>query len=486
MADYGVTSKGFVLKRLDVILDEIQSYQSDKFGFDVRQDEQSFLNVLNMGMANQIAEIWEAAQNSYYAKWPSTSEGINLDNSVQYGGIRRASNKQTFYPIHCSGDDGTYIRQGAVIATNTMPKVKLMATSEFDITRDNFNSVKIRVASNEAGVYSVSINGNQYSYSHSGGEDISIIQGLAAAIVNADYRISVDNTNNYLIIEDLTVARSNALVLSENLTTAEVTTIATFGTEYYGKIVLSNKTITEIVTAISGLSAVTNLIEPTYGRTEETDVELRQSYLAKSAIRSSRMIASITSQLINNVSNVESATGYENVTDETDTEGRPPHSIEIIVEGGAEMDIAQVILEKKAAGIQTYGSVSVDVPGDYGDIIPIYFNRPQYIYVWLKVTLYGNSSLLPTNYAALTIEAISSYGKELTAGDSLISQLLHEGIYDSVGGITYVDIKAASSTDSSYVPTEDEYTFINIEASQRQKVLVSDTRIGVVFDGNHS
>lgn len=486
MADYGVTQKGFVLKRLDVILDEIQSYQSDKFGFDVRQNDQSFLNVLNIAMSNQLAEIWEAAQNSYYAKWPSTSEGINLDNSVQYGGIRRAKNRQTFYSIHCTGDDGTYVRQGAVIATNTMPKVKLMAASEFDITRDNFNSVKIRVASNEAGIYSVSINGNQYSYSHSTGEDISIIRGLAAAIVNADYKITIDTEDNYLIIEDLTIARSNSLTLSENLTTAEVTTIATFGTEYYGKIVLANKTITEIVTAISGLVAVTNLLEPTYGRTEETDVELRHSYISKSAIRSSRMIASITSQLMNNVANVETATGYENESDETDESGRPPHSIEIIVEGGSEMDIAQVILDKKAGGIQTFGTVSVDVPGDYGDVIPIRFNRPQYIYVWLKVKLYGNSALLPTNYAALTVEAITNYCKELVAGDSLISQLLNEGIYDSVGGITYIEIKAASSTDSTHVPAESEYTLVNVDASQRQKVLVSDTRIGVVFDGNNS
>lgn len=485
MADYGVTQKGFVLKRLDVILDEIQSYQSDKFGFDVRQNDQSFLNVLNIAMSNQLAEIWEAAQNSYYAKWPSTSEGINLDNSVQYGGIRRAKNRQTFYPIHCTGDDGTYVRQGAVIATNTMPKVKLMAASEFDITRDNFNSVKIRVASNEPGIYSVSINGNQYSYSHSTGEDISIIHGLAAAITNADYKITVDTEDNCLIIEDITIARSNALVLSENLTTAEVTTIATFGTEYYGKIILANKTITEIVTAISGLVSVTNLLEPTYGRMEETDVELRHSYISKSAIRSSRMIASITSQLTNNVANVETATGYENETDETDEAGRPPHSIEIIVEGGSEMDIAQVILDKKAGGIQTYGTISVDVPGDYGDTIPIRFNRPQYIYVWLKVKLYGNSALLPTNYAALTIDAITNYCKDLVAGDSLISQLLHEGIYYSVGGITYIEIKAVASTDSAHVPIESEYTLINVKASQRQKVLVSDTRIGVVFDGNN-
>lgn len=40
-----------------------------------------------------------------------------------------------------------------------------------------------------------------------------------------------------------------------------------------------------------------------------------------------------------NVPNVESATGYENNTDDTDEEGRPPHSVEIIVDGGDETRI---------------------------------------------------------------------------------------------------------------------------------------------------
>ena len=59
------------------------------------------------------------------------------------------------------------------------------------------------------------------------------------------------------------------------------------------------------------------------------------------------MIDSICSQLINNVPNVESATGYENDTDDTDKEGRPPHSVEIIVDGGDETSIASIILDKK-------------------------------------------------------------------------------------------------------------------------------------------
>ena len=97
------------------------------------------------------------------------------------------------------------------------------------------------------------------------------------------------------------------------------------------------------------------------------------------------MIESIVGELLNNIENVESASGYENDTDYVDSRGLPPHSIEIIVEGGDNSEIAQAILRRKAGGIQTYGSIEVGVPGVYGDTIPVRFNRPDYLYTWLKV-----------------------------------------------------------------------------------------------------
>ena len=42
MADYGVTEKGFVIKRLDEILEELHSELSEKFGFNTRLDDQSY------------------------------------------------------------------------------------------------------------------------------------------------------------------------------------------------------------------------------------------------------------------------------------------------------------------------------------------------------------------------------------------------------------------------------------------------------------
>lgn len=485
MAEYGVTDKGFVIKRLDEILEELHTELSEGFGFNTRLDPQSFLNVLITTYGGQLSELWEVAQNSYYAKYPSTAEGVSLDNSVQYGGIRRSPNKYSYYKLHCTGDDGTVVRQGATVATNTAPQRKLAAVSEFEITRDNFNRASVRVAAPASGeIYSVSINGVQFSYTSTSEDELSIIQGLCG-VLNADgYTVSVNESDITLDIEDEVVSRSGVLVLSDNLTTSSVTVLADFTTVDYGKLIFPNGTITVMVTNISGFDTVENLIIPTYGRLQETDVELRQSYLAKSAIRSTRMIDSICSQLINNVSNVESATGYENNTDDTDEEGRPPHSVEIIVDGGDEKEIASIILDKKAAGIQTYGDITVNVATEYGDSVPISFNRPEYIYVWIKVVLDAVSSYLPTNYANLTVNSIVNDASVLKAGDNMLSQTFNDGIYSAVGGVTYVDIKCAATTDKDYIPAEDEYTKVNVSVTSRQKVVVTDTRIEVVYSGH--
>lgn len=485
MADYGVTEKGFVIKRLDEILEEIHTDLTDDFGFNTRMNPKSFLNVLIVTFGGKISELWEVAQSSYYAKYPSTAEGASLDNAVQYGGIRRGPNKYSYYKLHCTGVDGTIVRQGTVVATNTAPQMKLNAVSEFEITRSAFNRAVIRVAAEAAGqIYSVSINGVQYSYTSQNSDALSILNGLAGTITAAGYTISVDSNNVLLTIKDQTVSRSGVLVLSDNLTTASVTVIADFATNDYGRYIFPNGTITEIVTVITGFDSVENLIVPTYGQLQETDVELRHSYLAKSAIRSTRMIDSICAQLIDNVANVESATGYENDTDDTDNEGRPPHSVEIVVDGGDETEIAAVILDKKAGGIQTFGDVTVNVVTEYEDTVPISFNRPEYVYVWMKVRLDANSAYLPTNYANLTVDSIVSDAAVLHAGDDMLSQTFNDGIYAAVGGVTYVDIKCATTTNPNYVPSAAEYTKVNVSVTSRQKVVVTDTRIEVVHSGN--
>ena len=480
MPDFGITDKGFVLKRLDTILEEIHTDLTDGWKVDTRLAGTSFLNTLVTTFGNQIANLWETAQDSYYAKYPATATELNLDHAVQYGGIKRAGDKRTSYILHCTGDDGTYVRENAIVATDTTPEIRLFSAEEFQIAREKFNKVSVIVASEDTGVYTISINGNQYSYSNPpGGKSAAILEGLAAAIKDEEYEVRMEE--DALVIEDKTKTRENVLTLTDNLTTSSVTSLANFLTNDYGKITLPYNIVTRMINNITGFTAVTNLLEPTYGRRRETDIELRQSYIAKSALRSNTMIESIEAELLNNVEDVETATGYENDTDETDARGLPPHSIEIIVEGGDNTAIAKAIFRRKAGGIQTYGKVVVNVPGEYGDTIPVRFIRPEYLYAWLKVQLEGDAEKIPVNYSSLTKQSLMEDGAQMRAGTNLLTQLLNEGIYDRVAGLTKIIIYTAYTTDSTVIPGDGDYQRDeNIMATSRQKVLIDENRIEVV------
>ena len=480
MSDYGVTKNGFVLKRMDTILKEIHADLTEGFGVDTRLSKTSFLNVLVTTFANQIANLWEVGQESYYAKYPATATGINLDNAVQYGGIRRKEKKKTVYPLYCTGMDGTTVPEGHNVGTSTTPQVKLTAQSAYTISRSTANAIAIRVAlAEENAIYKVTINSDSYSFTSTNNTVADILTGLKSAINNADYSVKVND--NMLVITDTFIRRNSAFVLSENLTTTSVTTVANYETEEYGKITIPYGLVTQIITNVAGLDSVTNQIDPSYGRNRQTDVELRHDYINKSAIRSNRMIDSIVSEIINSVDGVQMAMGYENDTNEVDTKGLPPHSINIIVEGGEDAQIAAAILSKKAGGIQAYGEITVDVNGNYGDVIPISFDRPQYVYTWLKVVLHGNKKTIPENYATLTAEAIANDWTDISAGSDMLVQKIDNSIYSNVSGVTYVDITHATSTNKSYIPSTGDYSEGNIPVSYKQKIHIDSTRIEVTF-----
>ena len=102
----------------------------------------------------------------------------------------------------------------------------------------------------------------------------------------------------------------------------------------------------------------------------------------------------------------------------------------------------------------------------------------------MKVTLDADKSYLPTNYANLAINSIVKDASKLQAGDNMLSQTFNDGIYSAVGGVTYVDIKCAATKDKERIPTSDEYTKVNIKVESRQKIVVVDTRIEVVYSGH--
>ncbi len=120
-------------------------------------------------------------------------------------------------------------------------------------------------------------------------------------------------------------------------------------------------TLTVIANPIVGFTAATNPADALLGRLQETDAELRRRQQLELARKGSTTVDAIRADLLE----TDDTDGnplfdyvgvVENDTDDTDGEGRPPHSFEVLVVSAADdADIAQAILAAKPAGIRAYG-----------------------------------------------------------------------------------------------------------------------------------
>lgn len=483
MPEYGLTPKGPNIKRLDAILDDMHTKLSERWGVNTRQNPESLLNHLLTDVADEIAGLWEFGEQVYYSQYPSTAEGISLDNAAQYGGSTRETAAKSYYPIHCTGKDGSKLAAGTMIASDTNPAVQLTITDEKAITRSAFNKAAIKIAALGTGdVYTVAVNGSVFSFAPKERNALSILRGLAEAITDTDFAATVDEEKELLKIEAVDVTSTNVLVLSENLTTETVTSILTFGTVDAGDILVPVGVITKIVKADAGLLSVVNLCTYIAGRAEETDIEFRQSYADKVFIRSSRMLESIKSAILENVQGVTSVAPYENDSHEVDEQGRPPHCVEIVVDGGDSTEIAKQILDKKAGGIGTFGDTAVIIPGAYDEDVTVRFSRPTAVYAWfhLGITL-STTEAIPPNYVDLLRKVILENMAALNAGQDVVPQQFMSQLYKACSGISYIDIKLFTTQDSEESP--DDYPSRSAVITARQRAYTSEEMIEVEIDG---
>ena len=183
MADYGLTPNGPNIKRLDVILDEMHESMSEKLQANTRQNPQSLLNHLLTNVADRIAELWEFGLSVYHSQYPTTAEGSSLDNAAQFGGTTREMPAKSYYPVLCTGLDGTTVPAGTLIATDTNPAINLSLASDAQITRSAFNKAVVVLATeNPSSALSMAINGELYAAND--------LEALAAAVTDEDFNVS--------------------------------------------------------------------------------------------------------------------------------------------------------------------------------------------------------------------------------------------------------------------------------------------------------
>ena len=471
MSDYGLSADGFKQKRLADIIQSMNSRIADQLGVQISTEANSVFGQLIGVFSYEIADLWEQTAQVYGAMYPHTASGVSLDNASALAGITPISAEETTVVCTCYGTDGTTIPYGSQISSSSNSNIVFQCTdSNAVISSTSACDVGITLEEVDAVTYTVTIDGTPHSYTADGTETIAQV---LTAIGSTITEVTANVENDVLELTESNQENTFSCSISADLTFEHIGSPVTFECTTTGAITPAIGDLTDIVTTYAGWDAVSNNVPANTGREAESDTALRQRWNNSLYTRSVGMTDSIASALLT-LNGVTSAYVYENDQDTTDADGRPPHSIEAVVNGGEVDEIGLVIWQKKSAGIDTYGSQSVSINDSQGFPHTIHFNRPLVvpIYLDIAVTEYPEESL-PPNAQTMIVDAVLNYGNTLTVGNDVILQRFMGAIYQNVPGIGYITVTA--STDGI------TYSSTNIQIDARHVATFDPTRVQVTI-----
>lgn len=476
---YGLSREGFKRKRLPEIQADLASRFSDALGVPVETGANSVLGQLFGVVAYEISDLWQLAENTYHSMYPSTAQGVSLSNAAGISGITAITAEHTTLTATCTGTSGTFIPYDSRIQSSSDSSVVFAVAEEnayIDASAANTAQVSMTGDPAAGTEYAVTIDGKKAAYTAEEGNDrTTVLSGIASAIGNAD--ISAEIINQVLRIKSVDMAKTFSITAGAGLVLTSVGAPVRFRAEMAGPVDPPLGTLNQIITPVSGWNSVSNDAAAVVGRNAETDTELRQRWSSAVYGRSSAMVEAIQAAILQNVDGVKSAIVYENTTDATDEYGRPPHSVEAVVDGGDETEIASQLWQKKAAGIDTYGSVSEQIYDSQGADHLIHFNRPEQILVWMKIVVRPNpDEVMPAAALQEIKDAVLAKGQAQTVGQDVILQRYFSEIFKATSGIGYIDLTAATEESPGSYSTD------NISINPRQVAVFDASRIEVSRD----
>lgn len=117
MADYGISTTGFSRKRLDILLEELNTEVKTIFGDNFNVSPESPDGQINGVISESNAALWELAEEAYNASNPNAATGVGLSNLVQINGITRRPATFTKATLTLVGTNGTVIPAGSLVST---------------------------------------------------------------------------------------------------------------------------------------------------------------------------------------------------------------------------------------------------------------------------------------------------------------------------------------------------------------------------------
>lgn len=212
-------------------------------------------------------------------------------------------------------------------------------------------------------------------------QDIDIVVNKTVTLQGLDGSFDEDTGNAFTVADDS--GNNWYLVDTTTITENEQMKRCEFRAQNQGAVIPTIGTIKNIVTIVNGVTSVNNTQGYTsLGYETESDVDFRLRRERSTAVVASGSADAILSNIME-LQGVRQCTVWENDTNSTDTTLTPAHTLWVIVDGGGNEDIADIIYSNKA-GSGTRGSVTESIRTSSGQYIDINFDRPLTTALYIK------------------------------------------------------------------------------------------------------
>lgn len=469
---FGLDSTGFTKKKLSDIKLSLEDALTAVFGVIDTSPESVFGQLVGV-ISEASSKVWDMAEAVYLSQYPASAEGVQLDYAVGLTGITRLDATPSVVVAAVEGDEGTVVTAGTQfkqVNTNNI----FAADDDVTITRLSALKAVISIfstgASNE---YTVQLDGNTSTINTASTDVNTILALLKIEIENNQpiHTVVHDTSEETLTIYVDDEETAFIFHAGTNITIEERWTPVPVSAAVAGSTAIPANSITSIETPIAGMNSVDNYLAGTAGRDTETDDELRLRRRRSLKVVGAASVPAIEARISQEVDGVLSVRVIENPSDDTDSDGRPPHSFEAIVAGGDEQEIAEKIWEVKAAGINTFSAnsplIEKQVLDSEGTIQIIRFSRPitKYVHMNIEISLYDEETF-PDGGAESIKAALVAFGQGLQAGDNIIRQRFYSAIF-SVAGVEEISLFELAITEVDEAQSTKETGSVSIVTANK-------------------
>lgn len=423
MPTYGLTATGFLPKTLEIIRDEINGALTDYFGPSLDLENGILARIVGI-VAERLAELWELAEAVNSAQDPDKAAAAALDALCLLTGTFRLAAAYSEVALTLTGTPTTVVPAASRASTSTTG-AKFITKASATIT-----AAAAWVASTGYAAGNRRTNASR------------VYQCITAGTSAGSGGPTTTST-------DITDGTAHWRYLGEGtgVIDADAQSVDT------GAIVAVSGDITVIETPVGGWSSVANLLDADLGYAEQGDESLRLTREEELSQAGTSTADAIRAALLE-LDDTSSVTIFENTSD-VEVDGMPPHSVEALVRGGEDEDIAQTLLDQIAAGIGSHGNTSADATSSEGVTTEMFFSRPVEINIGVDVILTKDPATYPADGDDQVKAAIVAFGDAQRCGKNAVASSVLAQAFKVAGvlDVTTCEISSAAAPSAPPAPT---------------------------------